>query len=147
MLTIIDKMIFLRRMSLFASMTLEQLRVLSAHLEHEHWLSGEVIFVDGDLSQELYLIVSGEIAIVKAYREPGERVLNTLRPGDFFGEMAIFEGAPRSATAVAKKEAELLVLQPTAFRLAIYQKPDVSFEMFRVLSARLRRREEAIRSS
>ena len=147
MLATVDKMMFLRRTPLFTSMTLKQLRVLSAHLEHQHWLSGEVIFADGEFSQELYMIVSGEIAIVKDYSQTGERVLNTLRPGDFFGEMAIFEGAPRSAAAVAKKEAELLVLQSTTFKQTIYQKPDLAFEIFRELSARLRRREEAIRPS
>ena len=147
MLSTIDKMMFIRRMPLFASMTLKQGRALSAHLDYRHLLSGEVIFADGEFSQELYLIVSGVIAIVKHHGASGERVLNTLGPGDFFGEMAIFEQAPRSAAAVAKTETELLMLQATTFKQTIYQKPDLAFELFRELSARLRRREEAIRLS
>lgn len=145
MLSITDKMLFLRGVSLFSSMSLEQLRVLSMHLQHQHLLSGEVIFAEGDFRQEIYMIVSGEIAIVKDYRQPAERILNTLRSRDFFGEMAIFEGVSRSAAAVAKGETQLLILRPDKFKQTIYQKPEMAFEIFRELSARLRRREEATR--
>jgi CRP-like cAMP-binding protein len=137
-----DKMLFLKRVSIFSSMTLEQLRVLTSHLEEQHFLPGEVIFREGDFSQELYIVVTGQIRIVLDYGGPHERTLAMLRPGNFFGEMAIFEGASRSATAVTEAEVELLVLGPDKFKQTIYQKPDMAFEIFRELSARLRRREE-----
>jgi CRP/FNR family transcriptional regulator len=108
-------------------------------------LSGEMIFAEGDFRQDLYIIVTGEISIVKDYCHPAERVLNTLRSRDFFGEMALFEKAPRSAAAIAKEEAQLLVLHPDKFKQTIYQKPEMVFEIFRELSARLRRREDAAR--
>ena len=142
MLSTTDKMLFLRRVSMFSSMTLEQLRVLTSHLDEQHFLSSEVVFYEGDFSQELYMIVSGEVDIVKDHGGVQARSLVVLRSGDFFGEMAIFEGAPRSATAVTKTEAELLVLNPEKFKQTIYQKPDMALEIFRELSARLRRREE-----
>lgn len=142
MLSTTDKMLFLRRVSIFSSMTLEQLRVLTSHLEEQHFIAGEEIFHEGDFSQELYIVVVGEVRIVKNYRSPQERSLNVSGSGDFFGEMAIFEGAPRSATAVTKDETELLVLHPEKFKQTIYQKPDMAFEIFRELSARIRHREE-----
>lgn len=142
MLSTTDKMIFLKRVSIFSGMTLEQIRVLTAHLEEQHFLPGEVILYEGDFSQELYILVSGRVRIVKDYHGSHERPLANLTPGDFFGEMAIFESAPRSATVVAEDEAELLVLSPEKFKQTIYQKPDMAFEIFRELSARLRRREE-----
>ena len=144
MLSTKDKMIFLRRVSLFGGMALEQLRVLSAHLTEQHYLPDEVIFAEGDFSQELYIVISGEIAIVKDYGSTHARVLNRLYDGDFFGDMAIFEGAARSATAVTRSESELLILQPEKFKQTIYQKPDMAFEIFRELSARIRRREEEL---
>src|SRR5215813_3041865 len=135
-------MLFLRRASLFAKMSLEQIRVLTSHLEEQYFLPGEVIMYEGEFSQELYILMSGRVRIAKDYSGPHERTLIVLTQGDFFGEMAIFESAPRSATAVTEEEAELLVLSPDKFRQTIYQKPDIAFEIFRELSARLRRREE-----
>ena len=142
MLSTTDKILFLKRVSLFSGMTLEQLRVLTSHMEEQHFLPGEVIMYEGDFSQELYVLVSGRIRIAKDYSGPHERTLVILRQGDFLGDMAIFESAPRSATAVAEEESELLALSPDKFKQTIYQKPDMAFEIFRELSARLRRREE-----
>ena len=142
MLSTTDKMLFLRRVSMFSSMTLEQLRVLTMHLEDHHFLRGEVIFQEGDFGQELYIVVLGRIQIVKDYGEAHALTLTMLGSGDFFGEMAIFEDAPRSATAVTAEETELLVLGADKFKQTIYQKPDMAFDIFRELSARIRRREE-----
>jgi len=135
-------MLFLKRVALFSGMTLEQLRVLTAHMEEQHFLPGEVIMSEGEFNQELYVLVSGRVRIAKDYRGPHEHTLAILTPGDFLGEMAGFESAPRSATAVTKEEAELLVLSSEKFKQTIYQKPEMAFEIFRELCARLRRREE-----
>ena len=142
MLSTTDKMLFLKCVSLFAEMSLEQIRVLTAHLEEQHFLPGEAIISEGEFSQELYILMSGRVRIAKDYGGPHERTLAVLTRGDFFGDMAIFESAPRSATAVAEEEAELLALSPEKFKQTIYQKPEMVFEIFRELSARLRRREE-----
>ena len=142
MLSTTDKMLFLRRVSLFKEMSLEQIRVLTSHLEEQHFLAGEVIMYEGEFSQELYILMSGRVRIAKDYGGPHERTLAVLTQGDFFGDMAIFESAPRSATAVAEEESELLALSPEKFKQTIYQKPEMAFEIFRELSARLRQREE-----
>ena len=142
MLSTTDKMLFLKRVALFSGMTLEQLRVLTSHMEEQHFLPGEVIMYEGDFSQELYVLVSGRVRIAKDYKGSHERTLTVLTQGDFFGDMAIFENAPRSATIVTEEESELLVLSADKFKQTIYQKPDIAFEIFRELSARLRRREE-----
>jgi CRP-like cAMP-binding protein len=137
-------MLFLRQVSIFSSLTLEQLRVLASHLEEQHFLPGEVIIQEGDFSQELYIIVTGRARIVKDRGGPHERELAVVGPADFIGDMAIFEAAPRSATVVAVEEAELLVLSSEKFKQTIYQIPEMAFEIFRELSARLRRREESV---
>jgi HEAT repeat protein len=133
-----DVMLFLKRIPLYSSMTLGQLHTIATRLTEQEMRPGEVIFHEGDLSYELYLIVSGKVDIVQRRRDIA-RTLTTLSEGDFFGDMAIFEDLPRSADAIAAEQGMLLVLNPERFRQIIMQEPAIAFEIFRELSARLRR--------
>jgi HEAT repeat protein/ATP/ADP translocase len=138
MLSLTDVMLFLKRVPLYSSMTLGQLHTIAIRLTEQEMQPGEVIFHEGDLSYELYLIVSGKVDIVQ-HRGDIARTLATLSEGDFFGDMAIFEDLPRSADAIAAEQGALLVLSPERFRQIIMQEPAIAFEIFRELSARLRR--------
>lgn len=140
-LSLTDVMLFLKRVPLYSSMTLDQLRTIAACLTEREMFPGETIFHQGDLSHELYLIVSGRVDIVQHYGVTPHTIA-TLGAGDFFGDMAIFEDRPRSADVVAAAHGILLVLSPEHFRQIILQDPAISFELFRALSARLRRFDE-----
>jgi HEAT repeat protein len=140
-LSLTDIMLFLKRIPLFGSMTLDQLRTIAAHLTEREMLPGETIVYEGDLSHDMYLIVSGKVDIVKHFGTTAH-TLATSSVGDFFGEMAIFEDRPRSADVVAVEPGRLLVLHPEPFRQIVLQDPSISFEIFRVLSFRIRRFDE-----
>lgn len=142
-LSLIDIILFLKRVPLYSSMTLDQLRTITMRLTERNVQSGEAIFCEGDQNHEFYLIVSGSVAITK---QRGETVyiLASLSAGDFFGDMAIFENRPRLAGALATEAGVLLVLSPEQFRHLILQDPAISFEIFRELSARLRRMDETV---
>jgi CRP-like cAMP-binding protein len=101
----------------------------------------EVVFSEGDLSQDLYLIVSGKVDIVQRRGDTYHTIV-TLSAGEYFGDMAIFEKRARSADAVVVESARLLTLSPDRFRQVVLQDPAISFEIFRELSARLRRLDE-----
>lgn len=137
-LSLTEVMLFLKRIPLYSSMSLEQLYTITTHLTERDIQPGEVIFQEGDSSCELYLIVSGAVHIVKQ-RGEATHTIATDAAGDYFGDMAIFENRPRSAGAVAAEAGILLVLSPERFRQIILQEPAISFEIFRELSARLRR--------
>jgi HEAT repeat protein len=137
-----DVMLFLKRIPLYSTMNLDQLHTIATNFTERKVQAGEVIFREGDQSYELYLIVSGEVEVVKRYGEDDRMTLVSLSAGQFFGDMAIFENRPRSATVVATKSGVLLVLSPERFRDIIMQEPAISFEIFRELSARLRRVDE-----
>jgi cyclic nucleotide-binding protein len=140
-LSLTDIMLFLKRIPLYSSMTLDQLRTIATHLTERDMFPGEIIFHEGDSSQELYVIVSGKVDIVKHFGAT-PHTLATLHAGDFFGEMANFEDRPRSADVVAVEQGILLVLSPERFRQIVLQDPAISFEIFRVLSFRIRRFDE-----
>lgn len=142
-LSLTETMLFLKRIPLYRSMSLDQLHTISRNLVEYDMQHGEVIFHEGDVSHDLYLIVSGKVKIVKQ-RDGVDQPLVTLSAGDYFGDMAIFEDRPRSAGAIAEADGVLLVLGPERFRDIILQEPAISFEIFRELSARLRRFDQDI---
>ena len=137
-LALTDVLLFLHRVPLFEKMTLSQLRAIAGQLIERRFQTAQLIFDEGDASRDLYLIVNGEVDIVQK-RGESRQTLVTLKQGDYFGDMAIFEERPRSAGAVAASDARLLMLSPEGFRQTIMQEPEISFEIFRELSARLRR--------
>src|SRR5262249_56522027 len=116
---------------------------VAAHLVERAILPGEVIFREGDLSHELYVIVAGKVEIVQQ-RADGPLTLVTLAVGDFFGDIALVGDRPRSASAVAVEPTVLLTLSPEHFRQIVLEDPAISFEIFRALSARIRRVDEAL---
>lgn len=104
---------------------------------------GEVLFDEGDKGEVMYLIREGKIKITKGSGSD-EKVLAVLKEGDFFGEMAIIDGSPRSAGAVAASPASLLVIDKDTFRSKIKENPLIEY-VLETLSRRLRTTDEQIR--
>jgi CRP-like cAMP-binding protein len=95
----------LRRHPLFTRLRPDQVERFARAGELELFNRGESVVVEGTLGDALYLVLSGEVEVVK-----GGRLLATLMPGEFFGEMSLVEPAARSATVVAKEPAYLFRL-------------------------------------
>jgi len=144
-LPLTDILLFLKRIPLYSSLHLEQLRTVATHLVERHALPGEVIFREGEFSHELYVIVAGQVEIVQQ-RANGPLTLVTLAVGDFFGDIALVGDRPRSASAVAVAPTVLLTLSPAHFRQIVLEDPAISFEIFRAISARIRRFDEAMQA-
>jgi CRP-like cAMP-binding protein len=136
--TLPDLLLFLKRVPLCSSMHLEQLRTVAACLTECMAPAGAMIFREGDVSRDIYIIVSGQVDI-EQQRVDGSRTLVALPAGEFFGDIALFGGRPRSAGAVAVTNATLLTMGPEHLRQMIFEAPALSFEIFRALSARIRR--------
>jgi CRP-like cAMP-binding protein len=78
------------------------------------------------------------VRVIKSRGEPGETLLGTLAAVSYFGEMAILDANPRSASVVAASPARLLSLHGRSLEELILQRPEISFEILRVLTARVR---------
>jgi CRP/FNR family cyclic AMP-dependent transcriptional regulator len=98
--------------------------------------AGTVLFREGDTSVEMYVIVSGRVRISKRVRNV-EKAMTTLPAGEFFGEMAILNGRPRSATATVVEDAELLIVGPEAFDALVWHHREVALRLIRKLALRL----------
>jgi CRP/FNR family cyclic AMP-dependent transcriptional regulator len=95
---------------------------------------GEVIFTEGDKGDHMYVVRSGEIEI-----ERDGIVAETLSAGGIFGEMALIDGSPRSATARAKTACEIAPINEKSFLFLVHETPFFAIAVMRTLADRLRR--------
>src|SRR5262245_28975849 len=102
-----------------------------------HFKKGHVLFHEGDEGEDMYIIQAGKVAIKKKVPH-GETLLATLEKGDFFGEMAILERMPRSASAETVEESDLIVINGETFGDMIKANPEIAIRMLRKYSIRLR---------
>lgn len=101
--------------------------------------AGEVIFSEGEEGDKMFIILDGEVEILKSAHSGGTgKHLVTLGKGEFFGEMALIEDKPRSATALCKKDTKLLVMNEPVFESVIEKNPDFASKMIKNLAVRLR---------
>ena len=129
----------LRECALFAHADEDALQELARALRHRRFRRNEVIFHEGDPGDALHIVARGQIKIMLLSAEGEEAIIATLRPGDFFGELALLDGAPRSATAVAVDPAETLVLPRPVFRELIERSEGLRDALLTGLAHELRR--------
>jgi len=108
--------------------------------------AGELVFAEGDLGTEMFIIQDGGVEIVQ--QVGGEdRLMARLEKGDFFGEMAVLEAMPRSATARAVNAVRLLRIDGTTFDQMLRDNPEIGVRMMRKLSRRLRETDRLLREA
>jgi CRP-like cAMP-binding protein len=125
--------------ALFAELTEADRQRISTELRPRQYRKGQTIFVAGDPGSNLCIVSSGLVKLVLASAEGREVALDVLGPGDVFGELALLDGEPRSADAVAVESTQLLLLQRDAFVRVLHERPEAAITLIAVLSRRLRR--------
>ena len=128
----------LARISLFSDLPPEELDRLMAALEVVNLKSGDILFREGDIPGHLYVIVSGELEINMGSGTDNELILNVLKEGEYFGEMAlIMPGGRRTAGARARGDVVLLSMSRNRFSDLLHTHPQLANAMVSVLSQRL----------
>ena len=105
----------------------------------QRYRKSEVIFEEGSTGSEMYLIHSGRVLLSVRQNETRQSPLVVLNPGDFFGEMALVDDSPRSATASAiEEDTELIVMDRARFMFMVRQQPEFALSLMHTLCRRLR---------
>lgn len=112
-------------------------------VEHE---AGSRIFSEGDLGTEMFILQEGQVEILKEMTG-GEQQLAVLEKGDFFGEMALLEDLPRTASARAMTDVKLLMINGATFDQMLRSNPEIAVRMMRKLSRRLRETDRLLRDA
>lgn len=105
--------------------------------------AGDVLFREGDLGTQAYLLEEGRVRLIKRVRGV-ERSLMVLKPGDFFGESALMAGATRSSTAIAVSSGQALALDAATLTNLLQKNPDIAARIVQQLVRRLRDAEDQI---
>jgi CRP/FNR family transcriptional regulator, cyclic AMP receptor protein len=124
---------------LFAGLDADGLTSMTRGMRVRRFRRGETIFHLGDPGDALFIVMAGSIKITLPADTGDEAILATLRPGDFFGELALLDGAPRSATAVAIEATETYILPREQFRELIATEPVMREALLATLAAEVRR--------
>ncbi len=132
----------LRKVPLFVSLPDEEIDLLARTLREVDYPKGEVLFFEGEKAERFYMILEGEVDILKALGSPEERLLGTRGAGSFLGELSFFsEDQKRSATVQAHTPLRLLEMTRAEFDELLHRVPNLAYEMLSVLSRRLREAE------
>ncbi|TXG86385.1 MAG: cyclic nucleotide-binding domain-containing protein [Rhodocyclaceae bacterium] len=122
---------------------LEQIAGVAAHRKVSR---GTVIVRSGDPTDSLYILINGSARVMNSDEEGREVILSILGPGDFFGEMGLIDGSPRSADVVAAESCELLVISKADFKRCLQENFEVALNIMKRLVERLREADRKIES-
>lgn len=133
-----SKASMLRKVSLFAELSDQELEALAGSLGRRTFAKGMIIFHKGGVGQTLYIIESGRVRIFVLSESGQEITVNIYGPGDIFGEFSLLDGLPRSAGAVAMDKTVTLTLHRDDFLHHLEAYPRIAGSVMKVLTTRLR---------
>jgi len=123
----------LRKVPIFSKLSAKELEHIARSVKERVYESGTVIIKEGDPGLGFFLITEGRVDV--SHRD---HRIRDMGPGEFFGEMALLEEAPRSATVTAKERTRCLQLVRWDFRALLKENPDLAVRMLEVVVQRLR---------
>ncbi|MGL1935611.1 MAG: Crp/Fnr family transcriptional regulator [Fibrobacterales bacterium] len=142
-----DKLELLKGVDLFSSLDNAQLALISELVLSRSYQKDENIILEDDSEdQALFIIVDGDVKVYISGLDGRETILAMLGTGDFFGEMSLIDGDPRSASVKSVTQTEILVLRRSDFREEMVKFPDLAMSLLEEMSRRLRKSNKQVGS-
>ncbi len=138
-ISIPDKILHLRGIRIFEDLAVGEMAAIASVTEETDFAAGEDVIREGEPGETMYMIVSGQVSVIKKKGGQEEIKLDTIHSGDYFGEMALFEDQVRSATIRTEEDSRFLVLHKREFEEIVREYPKIALHICRVLSHRLRK--------
>ena len=134
----------IRDVPLLARLAEEELRALASNGHVHDYKNGTAIFHEGDPGDALHIVIEGGVRIVVASPKGEEATVALLGPGECVGELALLDGKPRYASAIASGSTKTLVVRRDDFMQWLAERPKAAFALLETLSLRVRRTDEAL---
>lgn len=134
-----DRVRFLANVPLFRGFKERQLHTLNKRFVSRSYRAGDEIVSQGKGGAGLFILLSGAAEAVRVRRDGSKAVVNSFGPTDFFGELALLDDEPRTASVIAREHTECLVLSQWEFFGALREDPDMAIEVLQELARRFRR--------
>ena len=131
---------FLKKVHLFENLTVSELEKIEKLSAMEAFARDAAIFREGDPGDRCYVITNGDVRISKFIPNIGEEALAVLKPGDYFGEMALIDRFPRSAHAIANTDVALLAINKTDLDKILIMDRELGYKLLWAFSKTLSRR-------
>lgn len=128
----------LRRVPLFGSLNAQQIQEVARVARRHRYARDEVVFYQGDAGDTFYVILSGQVKVSVSSAEGQEAILVMLDSGESFGEFALLDEQPRSASIQATRPTDVVALRKDDFQRLIKQSPDIAISLLKVMTKRLR---------
>ncbi len=139
-------MLLLRNVPLFSALPEQQLALLTSVVSRKSFPRGATIIAKDDITESLYVVISGRLKVMMSDEEGREVILAILGPNEFFGEMGLLDDSPRSASVVALEACEMLSLSKRDFKKCLAENFEMTMTVMRGLVKRLREADQKIGS-
>ena len=120
----------------------DEIEELISNSQVRSYTPGAILCRENEIEDRFYMILEGEVEVTKSINNTESRLLKTLSPGDFFGEMALIHNAPRAANVIAKTELTTLELDKSAFDRVLQKSTSIAMAMVSEISNRLRQNDQ-----
>ena len=135
---------YLKLVPLFSSLNDEELDAINRQSFIKKYPKNNIILVENEKGDTLYVIVKGKVKVTKFSESGEEIILAILHKGDFFGDMSLLDGKPRSATVVSNEDSELILIRRNDFENVIEKNPRIALKLLKEITTRLRNADEFI---
>lgn len=136
----------LDNISLFAGLSEADRDAINKLAVTRSYAKNTLVMCEGDRSDSLYILLSGKVKVFLSDEEGKEVTLNTQGPGEYFGELAMLDEAPRSASVITVEDTKLAVISKAAFDECLEKNPKIALTLIRGLARRLRELTENVRN-
>lgn len=137
---------FLRQIPIFEDLSDEQLDNIVKLIIHRHYRKNNLILLEEDFGDTLFIIKTGSVKITRINEEGKEVILSILRDGEFFGEMSLFDGESRSANVIAMEDSEVMIIKRSDFMEMLEKYPKIAIYLLEELARRIRHSDRHIES-